>query len=1030
MRDLRISSWAIHNPIPVVVLFIALTLAGIASYMMLPVKQFPDVSFPQVVVTVTQAGAAPEELENQVTQPVENAVAGIQDIDVIQSTVVQGVSTTIIAFEIGADEQKAADDVQAAIDRVRPELPREIDQPNVARISWTDQPIITYAAVAPTMSDTELSWYIDDTISRTLLGEKGVARVNRVGGSDLEINVTLRTDAMAAYGLTAPEVNNALAQFSLDAPGGRVEIGGREQTIRVLGAADTVAALRAMTIPTAGGRYVRLTEIADIGSGAGEQRSFARLDGRPVVGFQVAKTKPASDIAVEDTVDAALAELEAQNPNVKFEKIVSIVDDTRNNFHATQEVLFEGMLLAALVVFVFLRNWRATAITAAAMPLALIPTFAFMAMMGFSLNVITLLALTLVIGILVDDAIVEIENIEKRIERGQSPWRAAVEGADAIGLAVIATTCAIIVVFLPTAFMPGIAGMFFKEFGLTVAVAVLFSLVVARLVTPLMAAYLLKPAKKVKPHKGPPRWYMNLLGWALDHRWLSVAFGGLLFVGSIMLVPLLPTGFQPPENPNFMYVQMQAAPGSTRQDMERAVGEATRLFGEREEVEHVFAIVGGTDPSGFGQGGFTNATLTLRLDPHRKLSVSEFKEVMRPSLTTIPDVRTTFLGGWSGAEVQTLLTSNDGEALERAVTELNKQMRTVKTIASVRPTDPPVSPELVIRPKVEEAARLGVTAQTIASVARVASLGDADFNVPKFSEGERRLPIRVRLPDTARSNLDAIRSLEVPTASGGTTTLDSVADISFQAGSSQIERLDRRRQSGVEADLAAGAALGQATAEINNLPIMKNLPEGVQIAPFGDVEAMIDMMTGLVMALAAGIFLIYGVMVLLFRSFFKPITILSALPLSLGGAFLALLVGGMGLFLPSLIGFLMLMGLAAKNSILLVEYAIERERAGVSQRDALIEACSERARPIVMTTFAMAAGMLPTALGLGEGSEFRQPMAIAVIGGLITSTALSLVLVPVVYEFVDDIEHWMGPKLRRFITPRDPLDEAKIQPAE
>src|SRR3712207_6396461 len=291
MRNLRISSWAIHNPVPVVVLFIALALAGVISYVLLPIKQFPDVSFPQVVVTITQAGAAPEELENQVTRPVENAVAGLQDIDVIQSTVVQGVSTTIIAFEIGADEQKALDEVQSAIDQIRPDLPREIDQPTVARISWTDAPIMTFAVAAPAMSDTELSWFIDDTVTRTLLGVKGVGRVYRVGGADLEINVTLRPDAMKAYGVTAPEVNNALAAFNVDAPGGRMEIGGREQTVRVLGQADTVAALRALTIPTGAGRYVPLADIADIGSGAGEQRSFARLDGRPVVGFQVAKTK-------------------------------------------------------------------------------------------------------------------------------------------------------------------------------------------------------------------------------------------------------------------------------------------------------------------------------------------------------------------------------------------------------------------------------------------------------------------------------------------------------------------------------------------------------------------------------------------------------------------------------------------------------------------------------------------------------------------------------------------------------------------
>jgi hydrophobic/amphiphilic exporter-1 (mainly G- bacteria), HAE1 family len=1024
MNQLRISHWAIRNPIPVTVLFILLTVAGLFSYGLLPIKQFPNVSFPAVVVTVTQNGASPAELQTQVTRPVEDALAGIAGVDNVQSTVVLGASTTVVNFEIGEDEQRATDEVQAAVDQVRQELPREIDEPIVTRIEFESQPIVTYAVAAPGMSDEELSWFIDDTVSRALLAEDGVSAVNRVGGVDREIAVTVYPERLANYGLTAPQLNDALRSFSLDAPGGRAEIGGREQTVRVLGAADTLEQLRNLTIPLAGGRFVRLTDVADVGDGASEARSFARLDGRPSVGFNVQRSKESSELAVEDLVREKVAELEKQHEGVTFTKVVSIVDDTRANYEATVHVLLEGMALAALVVFLFLRNWRATLITAAAMPLALIPTFSAMVLMGFSLNVVTLLALTLVIGILVDDAIVEIENIEKRIEQGQSPYDAASVGADAIGLAVVATTMAIVVVFAPVSFMPGIAGQFFKEFGLTVVVAVLFSLLVARLVTPLMAAYFLNATKDAKPRKPFTGWYRNILEWALDHRIIAMILGGVFFFGTLSLVTVIPAGFQPASNYNFMYASMQGPPGATREDMERSVQEATRLFLARPEVEHVFAVVGSSSGGG-GPGGISasggdlrNADLTIILKEERDLTVTELKQDMRDDLLTLPDVRTSFQGEFGSAEVVVTLTSNDGPALEKAALELQRQMRGLSVVGDVRPAEPPPGPELIIRPKPEEAARLGVSSFDLANIARIATIGDIDANVAKLTAGERRLPIRVRLPEGSREDLAALGALRVPTAGGGTTTLDSVADLTFESGPARITRYDRKRQAAVYADLANGASLGQALQAINALPIMQEVakPGGVDQAPTGDAEAMAELFGSLGGAMFAGVAMIFAVLILLFRSFFKPITILSALPLSIGGAFIALLLTGLELSLPALIGFLMLLGLAAKNSILLVEYAIEEERAGASQRDALIEACRERARPIVMTTLAMMAGMFPTALALGEGSEFRQPMAVGVIGGLITSTALSLVLVPVVYEFVDDFERWITPKLARLTT--------------
>jgi hydrophobic/amphiphilic exporter-1 (mainly G- bacteria), HAE1 family len=1028
MAQLRISTWGIQNPVSVSILFLALVLLGMASYMRLPIKQRPNVTFPQVVITITENGAAPSQMETQITRPVETAMAGLPNVETIQSSVTRGVSTTQIEFPLTEDMQKMTDEVRTRVDQIRVNLPRDIDPPTVQRLDIDSEAILTYAVSAPQMSPSGLSWFIDDTISRALQAQEGVAQVQRVGGVNREINVIVDPEKLNGFGLTAPQINQALASFASDEAGGTVEVGGRRQTLRILGTPETVERLRDTQIPIAGGRFVRLSDVAEVGDGSSEIQGFARLDDRPVVGFQVMKTRDASDITVEDRVQKAVAKLETQYPGLKITKVLSTVDNTRNNYTATLHTLLEGMLLAAFVVFLFLRDWRATLITAIAMPVSLIPTFGAMVLFGFSLNTITLLALTLVIGILVDDAIVEIENIQKRVDAGARPYRAAIEGADAIGLAVVATTCTIVVVFFPVSFMPGIPGQFFKEFGLTVSVAVLFSLLTARLLTPLMAAYFLKPT--VKPHeRGPLRGpYRAALDWALSHRWVSIGIGGAMFLASLGLVTILPKGVQPEDNPNYYYIDIQGPPGATPSDMDQIVRNVTVLAKSRPETQHVFATVGSTATSNFFGGGssaLNQGTVTVVIKPRgERPPVTKIKDMLRPYLMTIPDARVTFdSGGFGSGGVTVTLTSDDGPLLEKTALELQKEMHSLKSVANPVPSAPPVGPEIVIRPKPDEAARLGVSIDTIASVARVATIGDIDANVAKFNDGSQRVPIRVRLPESAREDLNTVRALRVPTASGGFTTLDSVADVEFEAGPAQIQRYGRMRRMSVIADRVGGVQLGEALAAANHLPVMTHLPAGVQTAQFGENRIFGQLISGLVMAIVAGLLMIYGVMALLFRSFFKPAVILSALPLAVTGAFLALLVGKMSLSLPSLIGLLMLLGLAAKNSILLVEYAIERERAGATQRQALIEACRERARPIVMTTLAMQAGMLPTALGLGAGAEFRQPMAIAVIGGLLSSTILSLVLVPTVYEFVDDFERWLAPKFTRFITPRDqPLE--------
>lgn len=805
MTQLPISRWAIRNPIPVAVLFLALTLAGLLSYKNLAIKQWPDLTFPIVVVTVVQQGAAPEELNNQVAKIVEDAANSVAGVDAIRTTIVQGVVTTTVEFEIGEDPMEKTDDVQTAIDAVRSDLPQTAEAPIVSRLNVDNEPILTYAVSAPAMSNTDLSWFVENTLARRLQGLGGVAQVSRVGGVDRAINVIVDPARMAALDVTAPQINNALRGFVIDTSGGRAEIGGREQTVRILGQTETVQALRDATVPTGAG-HVRLADVAEIGDGPADERGFARLDGRPVVAFQVNKTQDASDVEVEDKVVAEIAKLQAERGDLRITPVVSIVEDTRANFEATTHVLIEGMILASLIVFVFLRDWRATAITVIAMPASLIPTFFALDLLGFSLNVVTLLSLTLVIGILIDDAIVEIENIQKRVERGETPFEAALEGADQIGLAVVATTAAIVVVFTPVSFMPGIPGQYFKSFGLTVAVSVLFSLLVARLLTPLLAAYFLKPSKRPPHEPELPGYYRRTLNWSLQHRWAALGLGLAFFVGSMFVASRVPAGFIPTEDPGYYYINVQGPPGVGREDMERIAQEADAALHTRPEVEHVFTQIGsgpGGDPFAGGGGGAMNSgAITVALKEncpnvlvffpggwfgqcprgeHRWVSTEESKDAVRPLLRAIPDARLAMQGGFGSADIQVILGSENGELLERTALQLQREMRTLdRLITDVRPATPPPGPELILRPT-EQAARLGVTSESLAAIARVATSGEIDALVPKFSEGERQLPIRVRLPDYARADLQTIANLEVPIASGGSTPISSVATIEFAA---------------------------------------------------------------------------------------------------------------------------------------------------------------------------------------------------------------------------------------------------------
>lgn len=1028
----QISSWAIRRPIPTLVLFFVLAVVGISAFIGLPINANPRVDFPIVTVAVSLPGAAPSELENAVTRRVENAIAGLAGIRHMSSTLSDGTSLTTVEFQLGVDPDRATNDVREAVTEARAELPQAILEPRISRVDVEGGAILYYAVDSAERNTVELSWFVDDTVSRALLATAGVQRVQRMGGANREIRIELKPDRLAALGISAEQVNIQLVQSNVDVPGGRIIIHGREQAIRTLGSAASVEELAARPISLSGGRWATLADLATVRDASSDTRELARLNDREVVGFAVYRAKGSSDTMVAQGVEATIAGLQRTHGDLKIQQFDSSVDYTRSSYKMSMMTLVEGAALTVVVVFFFLRNWRATLVASIALPLSILPTFAAMAWLGYTLNSITLLALTLVIGILVDDAIVEIENIERHLDMGKRPFRAAIDASDAIGFAVVAITATIVAVFLPVSFIGGYIGRYFTQFGITVSVAVLASLLVARLATPLLAAYLMKPKTRMGSgadgaHAQPGTLmvrYLGLLDWSLRHRRIALGIGAAFLIGSLLLVPLLPTGFLPVSDLSLTQLNVTLTPGSPLAQTDEKLREVADQIGQRKEVNAVFTLAGGQDAA--GANDVTKGMLLVRLKPpgERALDQKGFEQSLRQDLNRFDDMRFTFQGESDARDVSIILLSADPAKLSQTANELQRQMRGVTGIANVQVNEPLARPELLIQPRVHEAALAGISASSIGSIMRIATLGDIDANSARFNLSDRQIPIRVALDERSRNDLEILRNLQIPTDDGASIPLHAVAAVGFADGPARIERFDRLRRVSVDADLISGVTLGDALANINTLPALQSLPEGVRRVEYGDAEYMNEMFDKFSVAMGLGILMVYAVLVLLFKDFLQPITILVALPLSIGGAIVGLLLYGAALDLPAVIGILMLMGIVTKNSILLVEFANEKRREGVSRNEALLRSGAERARPIVMTTIAMAAGMVPAVLSSGADSGFRAPMAIAVIGGLITSTLLSLVFVPVVFTYMDDLRKFLAGKLARLtsVTEQDRKD--------
>jgi len=1013
----NLSSWGIRNPVPAIMLFFVLCVAGLWGYHKLPVARFPDIAFPMTVVTIIQPGASPSQLETEVTRRVEDAVATLDNVKRVTSTVVDGTSTTAIEFQLDTDLLGALNDTKDAVARIRMDLPQDIQEPVVSKVEIGGS-LLTYAVSAPRMAPDELSWFVDRQVARAMYGIDGVAAMHRIGGIDRQVRVDLDPQALEAYGITAGAVSQQLAQTQVERPGGKAELGGAQQAIRTIATVGDAQQLRDFNLVLGNGRNVRLSSIARITDGAADPTQAALLDGRPVVGFSLSRSRGSDELKVRDAVKAQLDALAKANPGVGFRLVTDMSEETERSYHSSMEMLFEGALLALAVVWWFLRDWRATWVSAIALPLSIIPTFAVIQWLGFSLNMITLLALSVVVGILVDDAIVEIENIVRHRAMGKAPVDAAHDAADEIGTAVIATSVTLAAVFVPVAFMPGIAGKFFREFGWTAATAVLFSLLVARLLTPMMAAYLLKPQDH---DPGEGRLMQRYLRWvdsALRNRWKTLGIATALFIGSLALVPLIPTTFIPTSDLGRSMLSLELAPGTRIEDTVRMAERARRLLDGIPELKQVFAQVGSVpdlgDPAKSGVADARKAVLTLDWGKARTRERDQraLEDVVRKRLADLPGTRVSFLSNEPGEQLMLVLAGDDPVALDAAALAVERELRGIRGLGSVSSSASLLRPELQIVPDSARAADLGVSTAAIAEAARVATSGDYTQRMAKLNLPDRQVPIRVGFARDALRDPATLGQLRVP-GKAGAVPLDAVADIRDGSGPSVISRYKRQRNVTLTAELN-GRPLGDVMKEVQKLPSVQHLPGGVSFINTGDAEIFVELFTGFLMAMVAGIACIYMVLLLLFKHPMQPLTILSAIPLCAAGAFGALLITRNMLSLPALIGLLMLIGIATKNSILLVDYAVMAEdEHGLSQHDALVDACRKRARPVVMTTIAMGAGMLPLALGFSGDSSFRAPMAWAVIGGLITSTALSLIVIPAAYTVLHDVGDWVARRLGR-----------------
>ncbi|MGR8932083.1 MAG: efflux RND transporter permease subunit [Gammaproteobacteria bacterium] len=1014
---MNLATWSIRNPLPSILLFLLLSVAGFRGFQQLSIQSLPDLDLPGIIVMLSQPGASPAQLETEVARKVEDSIASLAGIKHIRTSITDGLVQISAEFVLEKELTDALIETKDAVDRVRAELPTSLHSPSISAVKVGSAPTLTYSIASSKLDEEGLSWFVDNTVAKLLSGVPGVGRFERLGGVQREIQVEVDPVRLSALGVTATDVSRALKQVQQESSGGRGNLGKTEQALRTLATVRQASELAALPIALSDGRSVRLDQVATVTDGIAERSQLAMMDGKPVIGFNVYRAKGFDETRIAEAVQKALQDLQNAEPDIRLTPISGTVGYAMEQYRGSMTMLYEGSILAVLVVWWFLRDWRATAVSALALPLSILPTFAAMYWLGYSLNMLTLLALAIVVGILVDDAIVEIENIARHVRMGKTVRQATVDAVDEIALAVIATTMTLVVVFMPTALMNGISGLLFKQFGWTAVVAVLVSLLVARLLTPVLAVIWLTNEHHPESTDGAlMRIYLGAVNWTLGRRKTTLAAATLFFLGACALLPIIPAGFVPAADRGYTTIHFELPPGSSIHDAKRAAEAMETALQPVVGISHLFTSIGSSTQ--FTGGGLRKAgevrggSLTLTFDERgSRPSQTEIELAARKALQNVAGARFSIGVGGPGEKMSLILASDNAPALKASAQTLERALRSIPSLSNITSTASLERPEIVIRPDWQRAAELGVTAERIAETVRIATSGDFDAQLAKLNLDNRQLAIRVRMPDAARRDMQILANLRIKSAHG-LIPLASVAEVTVASGTTQIDRYDRHRYVTINAELG-GQPLGEALAAAKALPAVASLPSGVKLIETGDAEIMVEMADGFIWAMLTGLLCMFCVLVLLFKDFFQPVTILSAIPLSIGGAFVALLITGGEMNIPSLIGLIMLMGIVTKNSILLVEYVlVAMHEQKLSPHDALLDACQKRARPIVMTTVAMIAGMLPIAMGFGADSSFRQPMAISVIGGLMSSTLLSLLVVPVVFTYVHGFQETIRNKNR------------------
>ncbi len=1055
-----ISDFAIRRPIITVVTMIALVVFGIAALGRLQTDEFPDIDAPIVFIGIVYPGASPGQVEREVVDRLEDRISGISGLDQLTSTSSDGFAQIIVQFVFAKDPDQATQDVRDAISGIRNDLPVELEEPVLRRFDPADIPVVSLVLTSRTMSPAELTLLADPGVTRELRGINGVAQVTVAGNVDREISVNLRPADLQAAGVSVSQVVQAVQAQNLAAPVGRIEGRLTEQSIRLRGRLETPEQFAQLVVSAPGGRLIRLGQVADVTDGTADQRSLALYNGIPAVGLDITKSKGASTTTVADAILKSVARLQPTLPQgVRLEVVRNAGERVRNSVRNVEEALVEGAILTVLVVFLFLNSWRSTVITGLALPVSVLSSFIAVLAFGFTLNTMSLLGLSLAIGILIDDAIVVRENIVRHIKMGKDHMQAAHDGTDEIAMAVTATTLSIVAVFTPVAFMEGIAGQWFKPFALTIACSVLVSLFVSFSLDPMLSANWADPQIEAHERKNPiaraldrfNQWfdaqadrYKRVIAWALDHRAAVLVIVTVAFFGAIALQVFFGGGGFIPETDNSeISLLVETPPGSNLQYTSIKAREIARIAKSHPEVRYTYATIGSSE----GSTGVDAGSVYVRLKPKkdRDISQQELERQIRQEVRRVGGVEVTVSEGGPGGgrkQIEIQVRGDNMAALQKAALQIETEMKKVSGTADVGLSTGEQKPELVIELNRGLAGSLGLTAGDIAQSLRPAFAGiDAgDWMDP---QGQTR-DVTVRLAPEARERIADLAQLPLIVGGAGaamagpsgepgaaatgpmapaTVPLGQVATIRQSLGPAEIEHLDRDKVVTVGAN-AEVRSLSEISRDVNRRIAGVQLPAGVRLTQGGEVEDQTEVFTKIFAALGLAILMMYLILVVQFGSFLDPLAILLSLPLSLVGVVLILLITGDTLNLMSLIGVILLMGIVAKNAILLIDFAKWNHEEGMPLREALIEAGRVRLRPIIMTTLALIAGMIPVALGHGEGGDFRAPLGRAVIGGTITSTFLTLLVIPTVYEIMAERRE----KIRGFFRRR--RHHARKEPAE